>query len=167
MARTKLKSQTEWLVRAMDPGSTYAHTVIVYRLKSAVDAVTGKQTLKRLWVAARGYAGRGDFEDYSTVMYPDGDGLRIISCPYACPDPENFDEDDLPYIADKDYDVIASLWMKVEKLAIEDAEDYPTILTINIKIPKKSIDACSQDWNGDLLIPISAKWPLFLRFRSC
>ena len=164
MARTKLKSQTEWLVHAMDRGSTDAHSVVVYRLKSAVDAVTGKQTLKRLWVAARGYAGRGDFEDYSAVMYPDGDGLRIVGCDYACPDPENFDEDDLPFIADKDYDVITSLWMKANKLTIEDTDHYQITFTINIKIPKKSESACSQDWNGDLLIPISDHWPLSLRF---
>lgn len=164
MARTKLKSQTEWLVHAMDRGSADAHSVVVYRLKSAVDTVTGKQTLKRLWVVARGYAGGGVFEDYSAVMYPDGDGVRIVGCDYECPDPENFDEDDLPYIADKDYDVINSLWMKANKLAIEDDEHYQMTFTINIKIPKKSESACSQDWNGNLLIPISANWPLSLRF---
>jgi hypothetical protein len=164
MARKKLKSQTEWLVHAMNRGSSDAHSVVVYRLKSSVDAATGEPTLQRLWVAARGYAGAGVFEDYSAVMYSDGDGLRIVGCDYASPDSENFDEDDLPYIADKDYEVIASLWRKVEKLAIFDLEQQAPIFTINVDMPKQLDSACSPDWNGDLLIPISDQWPLSLQF---
>lgn len=164
MARKKLKSQTEWLITAMKRGSKDAHSVIVYRLHSAVDDATGVQTLKRLWVAARGYAGRGDYEDYSAVMYPNGDGYRIVGCAYSCPDPENFDEEDLPYIADRDYNVITSLWMKAGKLAIHDLEPRDPTLTVNVEIPKRSDHAHSEGWDGDILSEISEQWPLSLQF---
>jgi hypothetical protein len=169
MTRKKLKSQTEWLVKARDVDSDDAHSVVVYRLKSIIDDVTGKQSLQRLWVAARGYAGGGVFEEYSAVTYPDGDGYRIAGTDYACPDPENFKEEDLPYVAEKDYDIIASLWMKVEKLAILvepefGSGDWISTLTVNVKIPKGSDGACSANWNGNLLTQISSQWPLFLHF---
>jgi hypothetical protein len=169
MARKKVKSQTEWLVSARDIDSENAHSVVVYRLKSTVDDVTGKQSLQRLWVAARGYAGRGVFEEYSAVIYPEGDGYRITGTDYCCPDPENFKEEDLPYVAAKDYDIIAALWMKVEKLAILDEPEFGSgnllsTLTVNVKIPKGSDCACSENWNGNLLTKLSKQWPLFLHF---
>lgn len=169
MTRMKLKSQTEWFVSTRDIDSKDAHTVVVYRLKSTINDATGKQSLQRLWVAARGYAGGWAFEEYSAVIFPEGDGCRIVGTDYCCPDPENFNEEDLPYLADKDYDVIASLWRKVEEIAILvepefGSDNLLSTLTVNVKIPKGSDSACSAHWNGNLLTQLSREWTLSLPF---
>ena len=81
MARKRMRSQTEWLVNLEEAGSDEVHTVVVYRLQTAMDTETGQITLRKLWVVARGYAGGGACEAYSAVMYPEADGHRLVFGP--------------------------------------------------------------------------------------
>ena len=169
MARKRMRSQTEWLVNLEEAGSDEVHTVVVYRLQTAMDTETGQITLRKLWVVARGYAGGGACEAYSAVMYPEADGHRLVGCPYAYPDPDNFAELEVGYLHADDCEVIASLWQKADRLTtFELAETWGDTSTFTVKVPvdEGSDSACSGEWDGNLLVTVSEQWPLFLYFRD-
>lgn len=168
MTRKKLRSQTEWLVNSFEPGSEFAHSVFVYRLQSSVDETTGRSTLHKLWVAARGYAGRGDYEQYSAVMFPEGDGYRVVGCDYAFPDPGDFEEEEDHYLKRNDVKVMLSLWTKSKKLVLEKEENDGAYSTYKLKfdIPRRSDSAHSDQWDGNVLVQVSKRWRLGTRFED-
>jgi hypothetical protein len=162
MARKRMRSQTEWLVRLDEAGSENVHSVVVYRLLTSLDSQTGLIVLRKLLVAARGYSGGGIYESYSGVMYPEGEQYRLVDCHYAYPDPEDFHELERDYVTQKDRDVLRSLWDKADRLTDFD----PDLQSFTAKVSIYQESECSDEWDGDLLIQISERWALFLYFRD-
>jgi hypothetical protein len=168
MPRKKLKSQTEWLIATQRPRFEGVHSAVVYRLQTTIDQETGESKLRKLWVAARGYAGGGIIEPYSGVIFPEGDGVRKVGCNYAYAELGDFDEAEQDYLQPNDQKVIRSLWFKMKRLAAEDEDEDGNTLsfTARIEIPRRAKNVCSTNWNGNVLVQMSDGWPLFLHFKD-
>ena len=168
MPRKLLKSQTQWLVKKQKPRFDDVHSAVIYRLQTAIDPISGESNLRKLWVAARGYAGGGIFEPFSGVMFPEGEGLRKVGCNYAYAELGDFDEAEQDFLQPKDQKVLRSLWSKLDRLASEDEDEDGNTLsfTAKIEIPKRAKDISSENWDGNVLVQMSDGWPLFLHFED-
>jgi len=167
MARHKLQFNTEWLVSLHKPSRDGVHSAIVYRMLTALNEETGESTYRRLWVAARGYAGGGIYEDYSGILFPEGEGLRLVGCNYCYGEPGDFDEAEFEYLKKNDFKVVRSIWLQMDRLTNYDlAEDGDTTFTAKVDIPSRSGDLLSKNWDGNLLAQVSQRWPLSLHFED-
>ena len=169
MARTRMRSQTEWLVKLYDAGGADVHSLVVYRLLTANDPETRQITLRKLWVVTRGYSGGGIYGSYSAVMYPEGEQHRLVGCHYAYPDRSDFHEAELDFVTQKDCDVIQSLWQKADRMTtFELAEDFgdASTFTLNMELPEESKSECSFEWDGYLLVNVCKHWRMFLYFAD-
>ncbi len=94
--------------------------------------------------------------------------MRAVGCNYAYAELGDFDEAEQSYLKDKDQQIIRTLWLKLDRLASEDEDEDGNTLsfTAKIDIPKRSTDASSANWDGNLLVQISEDWPLFLHFED-
>lgn len=162
--RPNTEAATEWLMRFNDglPG-TSLHTVVIYRVKWALDEEGDRTDIVRLWVVAYGYEGGGVFGAHSAVAtFDEGDAI-VARC--QLPEFEDYDDiENAEIITEEDSRIICELWNKICELTNwGDRGDE----ALGSKLPRGDDEdsLASEGWDPhDLIEPISDGWQLFLKF---
>lgn len=156
--------KTEYLIKGETKGSQDVNSVVIYKIAYCVDE--DEFFPVRLYVAAKGYAGRHVNEDCIAVADFDNEGnisdyqiFNMDAIFNRGEDPE-FEE-----LSSPDVTILTELVEQIfeELILIDDNGD--DFMTSRITIPEDKDYITSSGWDPDnLLEGISQEWGLFLTF---